>query len=65
MKWDRSTLIYDDGNRLSDDFRHGLWGLLHRNSEVRSGSLDEIAAAITRCAGVLADSVAIGESIDT
>src|SRR5215831_7351950 len=31
------TLIYDDGNRLSDDFLHGLWGLLHRNSEVRSG----------------------------
>jgi hypothetical protein len=31
---------------------------------VRNGSVDEIATAIARCAGCLADSVAIGESID-
>ena len=33
-------------------------------AEVSSGSMDEIATAIARCAGCLADSVATGESID-
>jgi hypothetical protein len=34
-------------------------------SNGRNGSADEIATAIARCAGCLADSVAIGESIDS
>src|SRR5262245_65166364 len=31
-------LIYDDGNKLSDDLVNGLWQFPHRNTEVRSGS---------------------------